>query len=244
MRFRPTFQNSTRNRFILLCSLIVFSSLVFAISPMIKRYSIKPAIHYAISSKAALFDQLNLSNKGLSEQAFLYAVDGYDKLVRAGKLTDSRYLTIIDFSLSSAKKRMFIVDMKEGKLLYQCLVAHGKNSGKAYAQSFSNENESLQSSLGFYKTGGTYQGGNGLSLVLHGLEKGINDNAESRSVVLHGADYVSGALAEQQGFIGRSFGCPAVPRELAAPIIKTIKDGNCLFIYAPNKKYVKASKII
>jgi hypothetical protein len=211
---------------------------------MIKRYTIKPVLNYAVNSKAALYFRLNLSDKGLSEQAFLYAVDGYDKLKRAGKLPDSRYLTVIDFSLSSVKKRMFIVDMEEGKLLFQCLVAHGKNSGKVYAESFSNESESLQSSLGFYKTGGTYLGSNGLSLVLHGLEKGINDNAESRAVVLHGADYVSGTIAEQQGYIGRSFGCPAVPRELAAPIIKTIKEGHCLFIYAPNRKYVKASKII
>ncbi|MFM7709557.1 MAG: murein L,D-transpeptidase catalytic domain family protein [Ferruginibacter sp.] len=244
MLTRSTVSFSTRNRLFLFVSFIAFSSLVFAISPMIKRYTIKPVLDYAVNNKLALYAQLNLANKGLSEKAFLYAVEGYEKLKRAGKLPDSRYLTVIDFSLSSAKKRMFIVDMEGGKLLFQCLVAHGKNSGKAYAQSFSNESESLQSSLGFYKTGGTYQGSNGLSLVLHGLEKGINDNAESRSVVLHGADYVSGTIAQHQGFIGRSFGCPAVPRELAAPIIKTINGGHCLFIYAPNKKYVKASKII
>jgi hypothetical protein len=244
MHIRSIVSSSFRNRTLLLLSLIAFSSLVFAISPMIKQYTINSIMRYTGKNKAALYTQLNLSEKGMSEQAFLYAVDGYEKLNRNGKLNDSRYLTIIDFSQPSAKKRLFILDMQENKLVYQSLVAHGKNSGKSYAETFSNIPESLQSSLGFYRTGATYTGASGLSLKLHGLEKGINDNAERRAIVMHGADYVSEDIVNAQGYIGRSFGCPALPRAITEPIIQTIKGGSCLFIYAPNKKYVKASKII
>ena len=112
------------------------------------------------------------------------------------------------------------------------------------ASNFSNALQSYKSSLGFYQTLGTYMGGHGYSLRLEGLEKGINDNANRRDIVIHGAPYVNESLIRSQGYIGRSWGCPALPENLNKPIINTIKNGTCLFIYGNNKSYVKRSKII
>jgi hypothetical protein len=134
------------------------------------------------------------------------------------------------------------LDMNNYKMIFNTLVAHGRNSGKEWASSFSNRNASYKSSPGFYVTGETYNGGNGYSLKLSGVEKGINDNASKRAIVMHGADYVNEALIDAQGYIGRSQGCPAVPREQAAEIINTLKEGACLFVYTPS--YVKRSVLL
>jgi hypothetical protein len=121
-------------------------------------------------------------------------------------------------------------------------VAHGQNTGREFATSFSNQNESHKSSPGFYMTMGTYEGGNGYSLKLEGLEPGINDKAFERGIVMHGAEYVSQELANARGWVGRSHGCPAVPVQLNRPIINTIKGGSCLFVYHPS--YVSRSSIL
>ena len=139
---------------------------------------------------------------------------------------------------------MFVIDLKNKKLLYQTIVSHGKNSGDVYATNFSNRHGSHQSSLGFYVTQNTYQGGNGYSLIIDGLEKNINDQAKPRAVVIHGADYCNESVIKRTGRLGRSYGCPALPRELNKPIINTIKDGSMLFIYADNKDYLATSKIV
>jgi hypothetical protein len=195
-------------------------------------------------TKTGLYNKLNLCDLGLSETAYEYAMTGYNKLLNAGKITRKGILTIIDFTKSSSEKRLFILDIQTGKLLFHTWVAHGKNSGTEYANSFSNEPESLQSSLGFYLTGSSYEGKNGLSMLLKGLEKGINNKAQERAVVMHGADYVSESVLRSQGFMGRSWGCPAVSEKLTEPIIQKIKGGSLLFIYAKDKHYVKQSKII
>lgn len=121
--------------------------------------------------------------------------------------------------------------------------AHGKNSGENYATSFSNAVGSYKSSLGFYLTGSTYRGKNGYSLLLDGLEKGINDCARERAIVVHGAAYANPSVC-RGGRLGRSFGCPALPQALTKPIINTIKGGSVLFIYANNKEYMAKSTIL
>lgn len=192
----------------------------------------------------SIYDAIHLDDAGVDSTAFQLAYKGYHKLLQEGFINNEGILTIADFSKSSSEKRLYVIDMINEKLLFNTLVAHGRNSGLRYASSFSNKPESNKSSLGFYLTLDTYYGGNGYSLKLRGLEKGINDKAYDRAIVLHGSDYVNNAFANSNGFLGRSFGCPAVPRKLAAGIINTIKNGSVLFIYHPAKNYIDKSTIL
>jgi hypothetical protein len=128
--------------------------------------------------------------------------------------------------------------MDKNKILFNSLVAHGKNSGDLYAEQFSNKNESFQSSLGFYITNETYIGEHGLSLKLDGLERNKNDNARNRAIVIHGADYVSNDFIKKHNRLGRSFGCPSLPTEVSEKIITTIKNKSCLFINHHSNKTV------
>jgi L,D-transpeptidase catalytic domain len=190
----------------------------------------------------SVYDSLHLNLKGLSQQAYDYARQGLHKLIEEGKLLNDSIISIIDFSLPSNKKRLFILDLKNYRVLFNTLVAHGKNTGREVANYFSNQNASNMSSPGFYITGETYEGKNGYSLKLDGLERGINDNAYERGIVIHGADYVCDAFVNTQGYIGRSQGCPAVPVQTSKPIINAIKDGTCLFIYHPS--YINRSPVL
>lgn len=179
-------------------------------------------------------EELRAQLRGLSPEAFELAIKGYQQLLAKGTLAPGALLAIADFSLPSDQERFFVVNLQEGIVHYHTLVAHGKNSGERYATRFSNKPSSLQSSLGFFKTGGPYQGSNGNSLRLIGLEKGVNDQALARGIVLHGATYVNEELAKQRGWIGRSWGCPAVPASLNDEIIQTLQQDQCLFIYHPS----------
>jgi hypothetical protein len=190
----------------------------------------------------SVYDSLHLNISGLSQQAFEHAKKGFNKLMQQGRLLNDSIISIVDFSLPSNQKRLFVLDMKNYKVLYNTYVAHGQNTGVEWATSFSNQNESHKSSPGFYLTMGTYEGKNGYSLKLDGLEYGINDKAYERGIVMHGAAYVSQQLANARGWIGRSHGCPAVPAELNRPIINSIKNGSCLFIYHPS--YIDRSPIL
>ena len=172
------------------------------------------------------------------------ALAGYDLLIKEESLLRRDIITIIDFSLPSDAKRLWVIDIIKGKVLFHCLVAHGLNSGGLMAEKFSNIPGSNTSSPGFFATGETYYGKNGLSLNLDGLEEGINDNARARRVVMHGADYVSDEYISKYGRLGRSFGCPTVPEELNEQIIQTIQGGSCLFIYVPKQSYTSNSRII
>lgn len=190
----------------------------------------------------SVYDSLHLNLKGLSQQAFDYAKKGLNILIEEGKLLNDSIISIIDFSEPSNKKRLFVIDLKHYKVLFNTLVAHGRNTGREWATSFSNQNSSYMSSPGFYITRETYEGHNGYSLKLDGVERGINDNAYERGIVMHGAAYVCDDFVNAQGFIGRSQGCPAVPVQVSRPIINTIKNGTCLFVYHPS--YVNRSPIL
>ncbi len=172
------------------------------------------------------------------------ALSGYEMLIENHSVSRPEVITIIDFSLPSSKERLWVLDLIHGKILFRCLVSHGRNSGELMAENFSNKPGSNASSPGFYTTGETYIGKHGLSLALDGLEKGINDNARARAIVIHGADYVSTDFVMNHGRLGRSFGCPAVPVEICKEIIQTIKGGSCLFIYVPEQGYTSNSQII
>ena len=197
-----------------------------------------------IPSAVSVYDSLRLNLAGLNRRAFELAQQGFEKLREQGTLLNDNIISIIDFSLPSTEKRLYVVDLKNYQVLYKTYVAHGRNSGTAVANSFSNNPSSNKSSLGFYKTLGTYIGKHGYSLKLQGLEKGINDNAYNRAIVMHGADYVNPDYIPKLGYIGRSQGCPAVSSREATPIINTIKEGTCLFIYSPNTAYQEHSSIL
>jgi hypothetical protein len=196
------------------------------------------------SALALVYDSLNLDVMGLSSEAFQYAVKGFEKLKQKGRLVNQNIISIVDFTKPSYQKRLFIIDLSRYKVLFNTYVAHGQNTGREWAKNFSNKPESFQSSLGFYVTSGTYMGKNGFSMQLQGQESGFNDNAGDRAIVMHGAPYVSEGYIKSMGFIGRSHGCPAVPEKLNKPIINTIKNGSCLFIYSDNKSYLNRSRLI
>jgi hypothetical protein len=185
-----------------------------------------------------------LEKISINTKAFELAIKGYEKLKKLGKLSNHRYLTIADMSRASSEPRLFILDMEKQVLVLQTFVAHGRNSGMLFAKNFSNKIGSFQSSLGFYITGSAYQGKHGKSLVLKGVESGINDNAEERAIVLHGASYANKGFVNQQGYLGRSLGCPAVPEKEVESIIKTIQGASCLFVYAADNSYLNKSSFI
>jgi hypothetical protein len=213
---------------------------------------IKPVIDSSVakadnkggSSFSILYDKLYLDRQGLSRRAFEYAMQGFECLKQKGTIENDQVISIIDFSQPSSAKRLFVIDLYNQQVLFNTWVAHGENSGKEYASKFSNKPESHKSSLGFYKTLDTYMGIHGYSLRLQGLERGINDYANRRDIVIHGAAYVSQALIESQGYIGRSHGCPALPEKLNKPIINKIKNGSCLFIFGEDKNYPVKSKML
>lgn len=186
-----------------------------------------------------LYTSCQLSSK-LDSSIFYIAYAGYGKL---RDKTSSPYLTIIDYTKPSTQKRLFIIDVHKKALVYHTLVAHGKNSGDNIATSFSNIQKSLKSSPGFFITSETYLGKHGYSLRLDGLEKGLNDNARSRAIVIHGARYVSPDFIKKYNRLGRSWGCPAVPSELSSAIIDLIKGGSCIYIHTDDQQYHTKSSL-
>lgn len=188
---------------------------------------------------ATLYRSMQLEG-AVNWKAFLQAVEGYYKIENRRR----DVLTLIDFSRPSTDKRLFVFDMKQRKVLFSSVVSHGRNSGDTYATSFSNEYGSYKSSLGFYLTESTYQGKNGYSLILNGLERGINDRARERAIVMHGAAYADPSVLAGGGRLGRSLGCPAVPQKLSRPIIDAIKGGSVMYIYAETPDYLAHSSIL
>lgn len=204
--------------------------------------STNPSPEIKKSKREIFWDHLNESYENIpSAQALNFALDGYENLEDE---LEKKVLTLIDFSLPSTEKRLWVIDLTEEKILLNTVVAHGRNSGMLKAERFSNRPESYQSSLGFYKTGETYFGKHGYSLRLDGLEKGFNDQARNRAIVIHGADYAREEVAKMSGRLGRSLGCPAVPSELSKEVIDLIKDGSLLFIFADQEEYLNQSEYI
>jgi hypothetical protein len=242
----------TRNwslRAVAFVGLLVCMSLAFTKSnkvsttPLVNTAAIV-TINSMVAEKMPLFDSLELGALGLSRQAFEFALTGYNTLLNAGRIKKDNLLSILDFSLPSGKKRLFVIDITTGELVFNTYAAHGRNSGTSVATKFSNKTNSYQSSLGFYITGETYNGKHGMSLRLEGEEKGINDNALARGIVMHSASYVDEEIVARQGYIGRSQGCPALPGNIYKDVIEKIKNGSCLFLYSPDKYYTTHSKIL
>jgi hypothetical protein len=197
-----------------------------------------------INESAIIYSRMDLEKEGLSEKAFEYAWRGYHNLVKQGAIRNTSVLSICDFSQSSCSRRMYVLDLRHEKLLYRTYVAHGQNSGSEYAESFSNEQDSYKSSLGFYVTQKTYYGRNGLSLHLNGVDKGYNDKALKRNIVLHGSTYVGDQYLQNFGTLGTSLGCPAIPAAISGRIIRKVRDGSCFFIYHPTSEYLDHSTVI
>ncbi len=191
-----------------------------------------------------IYSDMSLDNTGLDMQAFEYAWRGYHNLLAQGLIKKKNVLTICDFSQPCTNRRLYVIDVRHKKLLYQTFVAHGQNSGDEYATSFSNEPESFKSSLGFYLTSRTYRGRNGLSLRIKGVDTGYNDLAAKRNIVLHGSSYVNPQYMSDFGTIGTSLGCPAMPTGISPRVIRTVKNGSCFFIYHPTAQYLEGSVVI
>ncbi len=192
-----------------------------------------------------IYSALSLVDTGLSKNVFELAIKGLKKLDSEGKLKNPNIVTIADYSQSSNQKRLYVIDLKNKKLLFNTYVAHGRNTGAEFAKSFSNKEGSYKSSLGFFVTQEPITGlHTGLSLQIDGVEKGFNDHAVQRAIIFHTAEYATENFIKKYGRLGRSYGCPSVPPEMNKPIIETIKEGTCLFIYNPDKDYLSKSVLL
>ncbi|CAA9197325.1 murein L,D-transpeptidase catalytic domain family protein [Flavobacterium collinsii] len=192
----------------------------------------------------SIYNTLNPNHFSLPElRTFSEALKGFYLLKERGVIQKD-ILTLIDFSLSSNTKRLWVIDLATNTVLFNSLVAHGRNTGEEFASNFSNANSSFKSSLGFYATGEIYQGKHGTSLRLDGLENGVNDNARERGVVMHGADYVSESFIRNNKRLGRSQGCPAIPMEMTKEIIEIIKNKSLLYIYHPSRSFAMEERLI
>ena len=172
------------------------------------------------------------------------ALQAHECAVGTGVAPRASRLAVVDYSLPSTTKRLWVFDLKSSKLMYNEYVAHGQGTGDNMARRFSNQDGSHQTSLGLFTTAETYTGGNGYSLRMDGLEKGTNDNARARAIVMHGAPYVNPALAKTQGRLGRSWGCPALRPEVAKEVIDNLKQGQMLFAYYPDKDWLAKSPFL
>ncbi len=185
-----------------------------------------------------IYESAHLQESGLGVDVFRKAITGFVNLKAANKIAqNSSVVTVVDYTLSSCEKRMWIIDVVNKSLILNTWVAHGRGSGDSMATSFSDKQDSHKSSLGFYITNKIYFGENGRSLKLDGLDAGFNKGALARDIVVHGADYVSQGTIDHLGMLGRSWGCPAVSRDVIDQVIDNIKDGTVLFINGNSKNY-------
>ncbi|MFY0642901.1 MAG: murein L,D-transpeptidase catalytic domain family protein [Bacteroidia bacterium] len=191
-----------------------------------------------------VYHHLSFDKDTLDYEVLHKALKGYTYLKATDQLENDRYLTVIDFTQYCNDKRLWVIDLQEKKVIFNELVAHGRRSGSSFANTFSNQHRSNKSSLGFYITGGTYQGRNGLSLKLNGIEKRFNSNAFSRGIVIHGANYVNNRFVDNNERIGRSFGCPAVDAKVNRELVSILKGGSCLFVYHSSPYYNAQSYLV
>jgi len=196
------------------------------------------------TTSAALLSQdawSNVALGGLDPRVLTLALQSAAAAVERGAAALPATLTVIDYSKPSTEKRMWVFDVRTHALLFHELVSHGRGSGKELSTSFSNLPESNKTSLGLFKTAEAYVGHNGYSLRLDGLERGLNDNARERAIVVHGAPYVNAVTAKANGYLGRSLGCPAVRPEVARELIDAVKGGGLIFAYYPDQAWLKTS---
>jgi len=196
----------------------------------------------SVSFTRADFDSTSIGN--IETEVFKMALDAASCAVRTGAVSAPETLTVIDYSKPSSERRLWVFDLKAKELVYEELVAHGQGSGANMATQFSNEDESHQTSLGLFVTRDTYVGKNGYSLRLDGLDRGVNDRARDRAIVMHGAPYVSQAFVKANGRLGRSWGCPAISAAVAKQMIDRVKGGGLVFAYYPDAGFIKTSKYL
>ena len=225
------------------------------IAPLRRTSAIVPLIAFfvlgacsALATRAGAFDlpswrSLVQAAPSANPVAIQLALDALQCAAEHG-MAPAQRLAVIDYSRPSTQRRLWIFDLRGPRLLINELVAHGRNSGGDLATRFSNSDGSLESSLGLYRTLGTYQGDNGYSLRLQGLDTGFNDHALARAVVIHGARYVSQRFAQREGRIGRSWGCPAVNTRVAGRVIDSLKDGQMVFSYYPDPHWLDGSHLL
>jgi len=227
-----------------LCLLAIMSSAVAEASPFSFLFSRSNNEAFGSSSwvnKETSILKSQASN--INEKVLRLSLTAYLHAKRQGRAVKP-YLTVIDFSKASYEKRLWVFDMSRNRELYNTWVTHGKNSGGVEATSFSNTPGSLKSSLGVFLTDEPYMGGNGYSLRLRGLERGVNDNAYRRDIVIHGAWYANAATIRKYGQAGRSWGCPAISNDLARPVINTIKGSSMVFAYYPDRNWLSHSQYL
>jgi len=203
-----------------------------------------PTISYASAETLEVADFAPAAIGGIKTSVLELALNAASCAVRAGDVDAPKTLTVIDYSKPSTEKRLWVFDLKSRELVYEELVAHGQGSGATMATEFSNDAETHRTSLGLFKTDTTYVGKNGYSLRLDGLDRGMNDQARARAIVMHGAAYVSAAFIKATGRLGRSWGCPAVSADVAKNLIDRVKGGGLVFAYYPDAKWLKTSKYL
>ncbi len=221
---------------------------LFSLSALALVLFVAPVVCDAAPAKSRHRDSLVASlvrqAPGLRSDVLRLALDASASAAERGLVKRRDLITVIDYSLPSTQPRLFVFDLATRRLLFRELVAHGKNSGDKYTEYFSNSPGSLATSLGLFVTADTYVGSNGYSLRLRGLEEGVNDMAWDRAIVMHGANYVSRAAIRALGRLGRSWGCPAVRKEIARKLIDTVRGGSPVFAYYPEQRWLKSSQFV
>jgi hypothetical protein len=219
--------------------------LLFLLIPIVNNARIANYDSNPMNNNEDIYSILKLNESGLSKEIFLLAIKGMNKLSISGKLKNPGIVSIADYSQSSMNKRLYVIDLINKKILFNTYVAHGRNTGDEFAKHFSNVEGSYKSSLGFYITENPVFGSHtGYSLLIKGVEKGFNDNAVKRAIIIHSADYATEKFIKKYGRLGRSYGCPVLPPELNKSIIETIQGGSCLFIYNPDHAYLCKSLLL
>lgn len=221
---------------------IISMAALSLVSPTGPSHHSTPAVKGSSDVKTEI-SHLSQKAPELNKKVLAYALTAYHKASNTGAVKKP-VLTVIDYSLPSSKQRMWIFDVNKERLLYQTYVAHGQNSGTTVPNHFSNQSSSKATSLGTFVTKDTYIGHKGYSLNLQGLEKGFNDNAYNRRVVMHGAWYMEPSFIRQSGRAGRSWGCPSIAQSMAKPVINAIKGGSVIFAYYPDRNYFSHSSYV
>jgi hypothetical protein len=196
----------------------------------------------SVSFARADFDPTAIGE--IETDVFELALGAASCAARTGAAKNPETLTVIDYSKPSSERRLWVFDLKARELVYEELVAHGQGSGANMATEFSNEADTHRTSLGLFVTSDTYVGKNGYSLRLDGLDRGVNDRARERAIVMHGAPYVSESFVKANGRLGRSWGCPAVSDAVARELIDRVKGGGLVFAYYPDAEWIRTSKYL